>query len=223
MKRYLFSFALLLALVASPARAATSAPFMEEHEALKKFLFEEPKSRVHVAFGISPLSILNSRILFSFDILQVYYLGHYLDWEVLSASFGFGLGGNELASSQEVLVRTSPKIRLGSFFSIGPLVGLEYVKFSNAQTKIIKDNINFTQNFEPLSKMGWVYGGELSETFKIGDNYLLKVNELVYKETYSTTDAGSGLTYFYQDPGLQTDTTPLKASTVVALEFALLF
>jgi hypothetical protein len=52
---------------------------------------------------------------------------------------------------------------------------------------------------------------------------MLKLNQVLYQETYSTTSTFDGWNFLYQDSGLENDTSPIKAGTVFALEFELLF
>jgi hypothetical protein len=211
---------LLLAALGGPA--ATASSFIEDHADLKKYLFEEPQSNIYLAFGVSPLTILSNRIMVSLDAFQVHLLTRRWDWEIFGASFGFGISNNSLTNSRQVILRTFPKLRLGSFFSVGPLVGFQYVGFPNVGTKIIKGTLA-SPNFEPFSSTGYLYGGGASETFKLGEGYILKLNQVIYQETYSTTTTSDGWSYLYQDSGLENDSTPIKSGTVFALEFELLF
>jgi hypothetical protein len=216
-KRIVFS--LLLAALCVTPRAFGG--ILDSTPDLKQFLFKEPDSNFYFGFGVSPLSIMNSRFGFELDVFQLHYINSMVDIELFDAAFGIGLGNSDLSNSRTFTLRAAPKYRLGKFLSIGPMVGYEFVSFPSVESRIYKNNY-FTP-FEPFSGWGFIYGGAASETFSFGKDYIFKINEYVYQETYSTTSAGNGWAYNYQDSGIAASQAPIAPSTVFMIEFSLLY
>jgi hypothetical protein len=202
------------------ARGAGS--FIEDHPLLKEYRFKEPASNIFFGFGASPLSITNNGVLVSVSAFQLHYVKNEFDIELISANLGFSLTNSNLTVSRKIIVRTVPKIKISSVLSIGPVFGAEFVNFPNVNTKVYSGS-KITPSYVPFSQVGYIFGVGASQTFVLSEEFKLRLNEFLYQENYSTTTASNNWSFYYQDSGLQSSTAPIQASTVVALEFCLLF
>lgn len=204
-------------------RSALPKTLLEEFPHLGKRVYREPESRFLVGFALSPIALLRSRYATSAGLFQLHYRSGWLDYEIFGATLGFFFTSNDLAGSKYFLFRTVPKVRVLPFLSVGPLLGLEFVSFPSVQARLFKGG--FGTPVEPFSSNGIVYGGVLAQTFDLGGGYVLKLSQLVYQQTYSTTEAFDGWIYVFEDPALQADPNRslIKGSLVIMLEAALLF
>lgn len=212
--------ALSLSLLVARAEATG---ILEEFPHLQKQIYQEPESRFRVGFALSPIALQRSRFATSAGLFQMHYTSGLLDFEIFSASLGFSVTSNDSAGSKYFLFRTAPKLRVLPFLSIGPVVGFEFVSFPNVQARLFKGG--FGTPIEPFSSNGFIYGGVMAETFELGGGYTLKVSQIVYQQTYSTTEAFDGWVYVFEDPAIQSDPSRslIKGSLVMMLEAALLF
>ena len=194
---------------------------VDAYPVLQKFIFTERASNTYIGFGLSPITIVNSKLAFSLNLFQVHYIAGLWDIELLSVSYGFSFGANQAVNSDFFVFRTMPKFKLFNNISIGPLIGLEFVSFPGLQVQLNKNNF-FTPS-EAFSTSGFIMGASISETFNIG-NYLLKVSQIGYKETYSYTGTKNGWAYYFPDNSdINQDPTPIKPSFVIVLELSFLY
>lgn len=213
--------ATLLLLLARPA----SASFLEEFADLKKLTPPEPRSSFYFAFGLSPVAISQNSTSVMFDAFELHWLSRFVDFELLSGSVGFSLiADTDFAASRRFLARSSPKLRVLEFLSVGPLVGYEFVTFPNVPTRLTQGGLQ-TPYAEPFSSSGVLYGMQVSETFHYGDSYLIKVSQSFYKQTYSTTKTSNGWNYQFDIPALAADPDrkAIRASYVIMMDVSLLF
>jgi hypothetical protein len=200
----------------------TSA-FLEAHPQLKGLLFRDPVSPILVGFGASPLSFFPNRMAVSASVAQIHWLTSYLDWELLNATIGLSLGSGE-RSTRQFAVRTAPKFRVFDHLSLGVLGGYEYVTFPEVQSQIALGNK--ATHPGPFSTGGWIYGVLAAETFPWGASRYFRVTEAIYQQSYgiipSTADQWGDR---FLDPQIEGDPDKevLKAGTVFAIEFSVLF
>ena len=218
---------------AAPSSAATSdAPnlaatgdesILKTYPNLQKFLFAERKSNLYFGFGLSPMTIMSNRIGFSANLFQIHYINEPWDLELFSASFGITFAQADYAKTRYFMFRTAPKYRVFKNISIGPLAGLEFVNFPDLNSRL-NSNDYFTP-IEPFSTWGFIYGLTMSETFSVGSNHLLKINEMFYWENYPYLQTSDGWKYYFTDPNnptTQPDVTQIQPSTVFVLEISFL-
>jgi hypothetical protein len=206
--------------LAPPCRAA-EGEFLEEYPNLEKFLFAERKSNLYFGFGLSPMTIQNSRIGFSANLLQVHYIRNAWDLELFSASFGITLAQQDYAQTRFYVLRTNPKYRIFRSVSIGPVGGIEFVTFPNLNSQLLHNGYVTLQ--ENYSSYGFIYGAMLAQTFNIGQNHLLKINELFYFQNYPYKQSPQGWDYVFQTKdGQEPDVNLIKTSSVFALEISFL-
>jgi hypothetical protein len=223
---YFLAVPAVMALAASAARAES---ITETYPDLEKFVYSEKSSKTYFGFGISPISIIGSKIGLSVDLFELHYIKDPWDLEIFTATFGTAFGSTN-GSEQYFLFRTVPKYQILKNISIGPLLGLEFVSFANVSGELNKnlptptnpDNDEFTPSYK-FSSMGAVYGGAISETFNFGKSMLIKVNEYVYKETYSYLGTSNGWSYYFDQSNLNSDPSPIAPSTVFMLNLSFLY
>lgn len=202
--------------------------FLEEYSGIKQYLFEEPKSDLYFGVGAA-FSLMNSRASFSGNFFQLHWMTPFWDIEVLNVSAGFALSNGSTTteeSSSESLhltFRISPKFRIFSKLSVGPVGGLEFLSFPGVKARQNKDNF-FTPS-EPFSARGVIYGVAISQTFQLDSDRKIKVNQIFYKQTYSVIEANRGWTYFFDDSEINDDESRslVKPGWVLALEINYLF
>ncbi len=206
------------------ASVAFSNTFTDKFPELKQFLYKEPKSNFYFGLGVSPISILTNRILFTASIFQLHWIKKPFDIEIFNGSIGTSFGKSGYVGSNNFYFRISPKLNLLNFLSLGPFVGMEFVSFPSIKVKIEKNNLA-TPSYEPFSSNGLIYGLIFSETFDIGGGYFLKLNQLAYKQTYSTTLTSYGWNYQFEKEQIELDPERelIKPSVVFMLEVALLY
>jgi hypothetical protein len=200
----------------------SDASILKENPNLEKYVFSEPRSAVEIGFGLSPFGMIRDQMSISANLFQFHWVTTHLDWEVFSLSFAESLGGDDDSRSKQFTLRTVPKYRINQTFSIGPLLGYEFVSFPDLQSQLFNGTLTTPQ--EAFSSRGVVYGGVLSETFPLNEDLKFKVNQVVYKETYSTTNANeAGWTNQFSNPALNQNTGPINPGTVIMFEFSLLY
>ncbi len=198
--------------------------FTLEHPELKKHLFVEPTSNFYFGLGIAPLGVLKNRAILELNIFQLHYLSHVFDIECVSASVGFGLiNSASFTGSRLLMVRSSPKVRLLSFFSVGPVIGYELVSFGNVLAHAT--GTKFKTPTDSFSAAGLIYGITLSQVFPMGGGLLFKINESFLQETYQTDKNSSGWVYTFDNSEIQGDPSHalIKASYLALVEVSLLF
>ena len=141
---------------------------------------------------------------------------------MFSVTFAMSLDSTDTDKSRNFVFRTVPKYRFSKTFSAGPLLGYEFVTFPNLESQIYNGTLATPQ--EDFSSRGFVYGGVLSETFPFSKDVTFKLNQVVYQETYSTTNApANGWTYQFSNPVYNSSQSPIKPGTVFLLEFSVLY
>jgi hypothetical protein len=205
-----------------PKTLPADTSILQENPALEKYTFSEPASAVEIGFGLSPFGMIRDQMSISANLFQFHWVTSHLDWEVFSLSFAESLGGDDYSHSKQFTLRTIPKFRINQTFSVGPLLGYEFVSFPDLQSQIFNGTLTTPQ--EPFSSRGLVYGGAVIETFPLNQDLKLKINQVVYKETYSTSNANAaGWSYQYANPALNQNTGPINPGTVIMFEFSLLY
>lgn len=102
------------------------------------------------------------------------------------------------------------------------MIGFEYVRFPEVKARQYRGNY-FTPE-EPLSSRGLIYGACASQTFKTKGDSLIRLNQLVYKQTYDVARTSNpGWNYYYSDNALNQDPSPIAAGVVIALEISFLY
>jgi len=215
---------LFLLLVTTAARA----DFVDDHPNLKKHVFVEPRSDLWLGFGLSPVGFLENRTLHVLSVFQFHWMPRYLDWEIINVSLGLTSFSKEsFARARHFFFRSSPKLRVLGFLSFGPMIGYEYVSFPEVSAEQISPlpAPQYKTPLEPFSSKGIIYGAEVSETIRLGTSYYLKISQVVYRQTYSTTTASNGWDFKFDKPELQNDAErkSIRPSYVFLLEFSLIF
>jgi hypothetical protein len=209
-------------------------PTIIQYPSLKKFLFKPPESNFRFGVGMAPLGLMGSKFLFSLSLFQLHYMTDRWDFEVISASIGKAFSNNEFANTTSFSLKSSPRVKLFSFFetgvfSIGPLLGMEVVRFDDVEVTIKKNiggnNFITTTNPVNLSTFGFIYGVSLSQTFKLKSGNQFKVNEVFYSQNYDISKTRFDWEYNFQD---QTVTDPeniqeLEKSSVFMIEFSYIY
>ena len=198
------------------------AIFLEEFPNLKDFVFNEPTSNTYFGLGLSPISIMNSKLYVAANLFQIHWINDRFDMEIFSASIGSTINSEDYSSSKHFTFRTIPKYRIFSFVSIGPLLGFEFVRFSNISARLYKDR--YVTPYDVFSSNGLIYGLGISETIDQKNNRKIKISQNIYKQTYSTTTTNNGWTYLYQNPELAVESNKdkISAGIVIMLEISYL-
>jgi hypothetical protein len=211
--------------------AYTHGQFMMQNPQLKKYLFQEPKPPVYYGVGISPITIMNSKMYISANLFQFHWIKYPWDIEAISASMGMTVSQAGYASSRHFIFRSSPKYQIFGIISAGPLVGIEYIRFSKIMARMYHDR--WVTPYDTFTTSGHIYGLEISETipmnfaipFTSKDQYLVKINQIVYKQNYSTDKAPFNWDWYYRDRQLRekANRSEFEPGTVYAIEFCILF
>ena len=209
-----------LFLLATTIRAEAT-PFLEEYPQLEGYSFTEPKSKFHLGMGIAPVNFLKSKVYSSFSVFQLYYMNEKIDFEIFNVSVGLTLTGGSDLQSQHFVIRTSPKWRLMRSLSIGPLGGIESVRFPKQQSRQYK--APWATKEEPFSNTGLIYGLMVSETFDYKKDELFKMNQVIYYQTYSVEKTYKNWEYFFADPSVDANRKPIEPGLVLMFEFAILY
>lgn len=164
------------------------SPIILEYPELKKFLYIPPKAPIYIGLGVAPISLMGSKLYFSFSLFQVHYMNDDWDIELFTASVGQARSDKTFANSKHFTVRTSPKYIFMNIFdtgkvSIGPLIGMEYAQFSSIQSYKCKSLCTTVP--EDLTTGGMIYGLSLSETFTLSKDRKFKISQIFYKQTYN--------------------------------------
>jgi hypothetical protein len=208
-------------LIATAALADERAGFLESFPELRPLVFEEPSSPMRLGIGGSPLGIMKHKVFMSASFFQAHWIDRRLDAELVNLSFGMTQARSSYAASQHFTARTVPKIRVNEVFSVGPLLGYEWVSFPDEDARLMKNR--WHTPWEPFSSRGMIYGALLAETFPWG-KHQIRVSQVYYQQTYPTTDAGDGWKSHYASDELEADPEKeeIKADQVFGIEFAVL-
>ena len=204
------------------AEAQAASPFLNAFPQLKPYVYEEPPSGFYLGVGLSPVGLLKDRFMLTLDMFQLHWMNDKWDVEILNAAYSVTRAQSSAVQSTQFTARSTVKYRFFKNFSVGPLVGYEFVSFPNITAQLQKGNL-FSPS-EPFSSRGWIYGGMLTETFKMGGgSYLLQINELAYKQTYSTSQTAEGWNYYYNDATIRNDPSQIQAGFVMMIEASFLY
>lgn len=208
------------------AETAPSAPFLERFPGLKPLLFDEPRSSLYMGFGATPFSFAKNRYFFGASFLQIHFITGSWDIEALNLGVTFTIPQESYSKSRHFTLRSAPKLELIRGFSIGPVVGMEFVSFPEIRARVTKSS--YASPFEAFSSSGLIYGAMLSQNVRLGpegSGKLLKINQVFYRQTYSPTEAGNGWAYNFEQTDLEADAekAPIRPDSVFLLEFAFLF
>ena len=221
----------LLALLGTGAAAAdkpaaetkgSSGTFVDDHPVLKDYVSEEHHSNFSVGMGIIPIGFMKNRLFFGVDLFEINYSNRYLDWNILDTILGFGLSqGGE--NGKYVMLMTQPKFRVTQGISVGFLLGYEFVSFPSVQSVVTVQSNGFSTPSSSFGTSAPIYGLSASETIKAFDSSKLKVSQMFFKETYSTTQPVAGATYDFSPTSSSFDPTSIQASTVFMIELSFMF
>jgi len=213
---------LMVGLTIVPGKAS-AVSFLESYPSLEKLVFVEPDSNFVLGFGIAPVGVAADRYYSSVSALQLHWITELWDIELFNASFGMSKGQDRYSSSINYTFRTSPKIRVFERLSVGGVVGMEYISFPDVDSKLVSGQ--YSTPTEPFSSMGPVYGIALSEMFEYKTTKYLKINQVAYKQSYSTKKSKDGWTYKYSRDELENDPErkAIAPAWVIAVEFSLLY
>ena len=201
---------------------SASLSIVDEIPTLQKYIYSEPESKIAFGFGISPLAIIKNRVGFTANIFQIHLVTKSWDWEIFSASFGNTISDSTGTNVRTYTFRSIPKFRITNTLSFGPIVGLEFVNFPDVSAELFKGNLFTKPN--PFSAVGAIYGLSFSENLKWGKDYQFKINQLAYRQNYSTVGTNNGWQYFFLNrDDLNADPTPISAGWVFAFEFSFLY
>lgn len=196
--------------------------FMESYPHLKNYIYKEPASGFYFGVGGSPVGVVADRMIFGVNFFQLHYLNDPWDVEILNAGYGFTRTGDTDLASDHFTFRTSLKYKFTKLISLGFTLGYELVSFQNVDAKLFKAPF-VTQDWEPFSSRGWIYGIIASQTLPYKGKYLFRINEVVYKESYSVTETKEGWGYLFKNPSVQADSSRIEAGYVAAIEFSILY
>lgn len=229
-KRHLLSCFVCLILTSGGAAAKLDTPaappllpsIIDSAPGLKDRLFREPDTRIRLGFGVSPLRIMRNRAGLSLSIFQMHWnVSDRFDFELLNFYFASSVSGDGDYKFRSYTVRTFPKYVFGKNISAGLLLGYEFVVFPEINARIYKNN--YFSPIEEFSSRGFILGVGLSQTFQVSDRFTLKVNELAYRQGYNTIGTSDGWQYYYENDALNSDTTPIDAGYVIAIEFSIVY
>lgn len=212
----------------SPESVLTAAPppvnasFLDLYPQLKSYLYQEPPSGLFVGLGLTPVGVLKNSFMFTGNFFELHWIKDRYDIEILDAAYGVTESQASEFQSTHFTFRAAPKYRFFGILSAGPLIGYELVSFPNVGARLFRSP-KIQPSSEPYSARGFIFGAMLSETVSYKKDYLIKINELAYQETYSTSPPAGGWSYIYDDSNLQLDQSKISASTVFMLEISFLY
>jgi len=200
---------------------ASASSIVETYPDLKEQLFKEPKSAYYLGFGLTPLGTVKSRFIFAANFFQVHWIRDRYDIEILNASYAVTTAQPSYVQYDSFTFRTSPKYKVLQNFSVGPLLGYEFVSYPQINARLYKNG--YSSPSEPFSSKGVIYGVMVSENITYKENYFIKLNQVLYNETYSTEKTDQDWLYLYDRSELRKDKTDLENGTVFLFEVSLLF
>ena len=205
----------------SPGVGVRNVPFLESFPHLKNYVYIEPRSGFFLGLGVSPIGILKDRTVFTANFFQIHYFSERWDFEIFNAAYGITRAESSTYQSNNFTLRSTLKMKIGKYFSLGPLIGYEFISFPNLGATLLK--LPYQSPNEPFSSRGLIYGGMLSQTFQFKEEYLIQINELAYQETYSNTKTPEGWNFQFNDPNVQGNPGLIGASFVSMIEVSFLF
>jgi hypothetical protein len=194
---------------------------VEEFPTLKGYTYVEPKSKFRLGAGMSPISFLKSKVYSSVSVFQMYFINEKIDFELFNVSVGMTLTGGSDLQSRHFIIRTAPKWRFTKTLSIGPVGGIESVSFPNQMSRQYK--APWATREEPFSNTGFVYGLMVTETFDYKKDFLFKMNQVAYYQSYSVKKTNKDWEYFFSDPIIDADRTAVEPGLVLMFDFVFLY
>lgn len=222
MKNVLISFVILCTGWAALLSGVAQADLFETYPNLKDMVYKPEESNWKFGLGISPIGILKNRFSTGLSLFQLHWIRGIFDIELFNATFFVTQSSNAASNANSFAFRMAPKIRVLGLASIGPLVGFELVSFPNIESRLNKDK--YYSPYEKFSSSGIVYGASVSEMIELS-GVTIKINQNVYRQTYSVVKSREGWTYDFKNPELRpTDQREsLTAGTLFNIEIAFLF
>lgn len=213
----------LLLLASVLAMSDARAGFLDDFPALSKLTFSESESRLYMGFGLSPFGIMKNKASYSVSVIQVHWLKDDYDVELFNATYGATIAsGSPTTNLKTVSFHMAPKLRVFRSVSVGPLLGLEFVSFPDVRARI--GNGTFFAPSEPFSTQGLIFGAAFSETFHVGEKGVFKVNQILYKQTYSPLESSvQGWNYYYENNALNRDQAPIAPGWAFILNISYLY
>jgi hypothetical protein len=198
-----------------------TSEFLEEFPHLTQQIYLPPRSPFLFSLSLGLLGLLKDRMLFTLNFFQLHHMSDNWDHELLSVSYGSTTTKPSYIQSHHFTFRTSPKWRVINAVSIGPLLGYEYVSFPQIQAQLRKGI--YQTDLVSFSTKGAIYGLMVSENIKLDSGSIVRVSQMAYKQTYSTTKGEHDWSYNYEISSLRKDTTPIEGGTVLLLELGIMF
>lgn len=203
------------------------AKFVDDYSNLKKFLDKPIISNYHIGFGVSPFGLIGEKSFYTISLFQLHYISGSFDFNIISADFGVIESGNSLAKAKNFTIKTSPKYVLAELFenttlSLGPLFGVEFIKFDNVKTQLRKGSaVTVSDN---LSAYAAIWGAMLEQTVTF-TNYKIKISQTYYRQNYSITDANNGWYHFYENVEAESEENQkvMQANDVFLLSLSMIF
>lgn len=200
-----------------------SAPLMERFPELNTFLGKEKDSGLFFGFGLSPVMIVNSKFGVGASLFQLHSVAPKWEVEWLNISIGT-VFGDALSKHDTLIFRMAPKWRVLETLSIGPLFGVEFIRFSGVQASIFQTNGGNTTKPFDFSALGVLYGGVVSHAFSWGSvSKNMRLNAIFALENYSVTETRPGWEYQFFPFELNSKRDSIAASSVFMLEFSYLY
>jgi hypothetical protein len=151
-----------------------------------------------------PLGANANHVYHGLSAFQLHWKKNWLDIEIINLTIGLSsINKDSFSSMRWFTARSSVKVFLFDFISIGPLLGFEWVNFSDITVRLVK--AGYQTPILEYSSGGLIYGGVFSQTFKIAPEKWIRISELFYMQTYRTDQTFNGWVYFYQNGTLQAD------------------
>jgi hypothetical protein len=202
----------------------SNAVFLEDYPHLNQYIFEEDDTGFHFGVGVSPVGFIDSHWTVGINFFQLHYMTENWDIELINTSIQLKRAKNFFSRSRHFVIRSGPKYRINKTLSIGAVVGMEFVEFPNVQTRLTNGFL-FTEFDEPFSNIGAIYGIMASQVFHPWKEMSLRVNQVIYKQSYSALKTHKGWDFFFQEPSINADTSKdlIKPGVVILFEFSLMY
>jgi hypothetical protein len=196
--------------------------FLDQFVNLKAFLREDSVSFFRVGFGVVPFRGSQQKAGLGLVPFSASLFTSFLDWNFLSTSVGYGfLGSDNATNFISVSLKTALKWRFSSVFSLGPVVGIEFVSYPFVSSRIFKNH--YATPYEPFSVAGPFFGGVLSEVFSVASDSWIQLNQMVFIQKYRIQSLADGWTHVFEKASFNKDSSSLNPGLVFLIEVCLLF
>lgn len=214
---------LTLPLAGSDDEGVKKSDFLTQNPHLNQFIYQKHHSQIYLGMGITPIAMTDNRFVFAGSLFQLHYITDNLDIELLNFIVATSQAEDSMFTSYHFMIRTAPKFRVYKALSIGGILGWEYVTFPEVNKKEYKDQY-FTP-LEPFSSHGPILGVILSQQFHYSKNYIIKLNQFLYRQFYSVEESTRGWKYWFEDVRIQEDPDKKEVSGgfVGGFEISILF